>query len=162
MKRNNSILFVVQYKSRGTPAKSCLTVSLLLCLLIALFSACRIDPTQQPSESQIDTPQQPAETQAAKDPDPGNAHTQLILINNQLFAARGYITYSLPDGAQYVGEVRNVGTFNIKQHLDGNHDGYVYSDPDNDEIFYFEHAHWDIEENNGRPSPYVILQPAKN
>lgn len=162
MKRNNSTLFVVRHRSRGIPMKSCLMVSLLLCLTISLFSACQVDPTQQPSESQSASPQQPAEKQPERNPEPGNAHQIMALYRGQLYSHRGHSTDSLPEGLEYIGAVNKVDEYNITQDLDGNCDGYLYSDPDNDEILYFEYAHWDVEVNNGRPAPIVILNAAKD
>ena len=72
----------------------------------------------------------------------------------------GRITYELPEGYEYVGDVINVGNTSSGKDFEGNVDGNIYMNKSVTDTAYFSWAEWN-EEVDG-PSPFLKLEIKEN
>ena len=68
----------------------------------------------------------------------------------------GILTYELPDGYEYVGDVINVGDAFSGKDFEGNVDGKIYMNQAVSDVAYFCWAEWD-EDIDG-PAPFLKLE----
>ena len=77
-------------------------------------------------------------------------------LDEKEYFYNGKLTYELPEGYEYVGDVINVGdTFSGKD-FEGNVDGKIYKNQSISDTAYFSWAEWD-EEIDG-PAPFLKLE----
>lgn len=89
--------------------------------------------------------------------EPGSAQPVNFRYDGRLYSHDGHVVYALPDGLTLLGETNNVGnTFPLEHDFDCNEDGFVYADPDNIQVIYFQWEQWD-ELTDGGKEPYLIL-----
>ena len=81
-------------------------------------------------------------------------------LNGKGYFHNGEITYELPAGYEYVGEVINVGNTFSGRDFEGNVDGKVYLDESIEDTAYFSWAEWD-EDVDG-PAPFLKLELEDN
>lgn len=81
-------------------------------------------------------------------------------LNGKGYFHNGELTYVLPAGYEYVGEVINVGNTFSGRDFEGNVDGKVYMDESIVDTAYFSWAEWD-EEIDG-PAPFLKLEFEEN
>lgn len=81
-------------------------------------------------------------------------------LNGKGYFHNGEITYELPAGYEYVGEVINVGNTFSGRDFEGNVDGKVYMDESIEDTAYFSWAEWD-EDVDG-PAPFLKLELEDN
>ncbi len=81
-------------------------------------------------------------------------------LNGKGYFHNGEITYELPAGYEYVGEVINVGNTFSGRDFEGNVDGKVYLDESIEDTTYFSWAEWD-EDVDGR-APFLKLELEDN
>ena len=81
-------------------------------------------------------------------------------LNGKGYFYNGELTYELPAGYEYVGEVINVGNTFSGSDFEGNVDGKVYMDESIEDTAYFSWAEWD-EDVDG-PAPFLKLELEDN
>lgn len=81
-------------------------------------------------------------------------------LNGKGYFYNGELTYELPAGYEYVGEVINVGNIFSGGDFEGNVDGKVYLDESIEDTAYFSWAEWD-EDVDG-PAPFLKLELEDN
>ena len=81
-------------------------------------------------------------------------------FNGKGYFYNGELTYELPAGYEYVGEVINVGNTFSGSDFEGNVDGKVYMDESIEDTAYFSWAEWD-EDVDG-PAPFLKLELEDN
>ena len=81
-------------------------------------------------------------------------------LNGKGYFHNGELTYELPTGYEYVGEVINVGNTFSGRDFEGNVDGKVYLDKSIEDTAYFSWAEWD-EDVDG-PAPFLKLELEDN
>ena len=81
-------------------------------------------------------------------------------LNGKGYFHNGELTYELPAGYEYIGEVINVGNTFFGRDFEGNVDGKVYMDESIVDTAYFSWAEWD-EEVDG-PAPFLKLELEDN
>lgn len=81
-------------------------------------------------------------------PNPG-ALPAFFYLNGYAYTYDGHYSYELPDGFEFVGEVKNVGDSSSGLDFEGNVDGYIYMSESDSSISYFQWKEWD-EEADGR------------
>ena len=81
-------------------------------------------------------------------------------LNGKGYFHNGEITYELPAGYEYVGEVINVGNTFSGRDFEGNVDVKVYLDESIEDTAYFSWAEWD-EDVDG-PAPFLKLELEDN
>ena len=72
----------------------------------------------------------------------------------------GKLTYELPEGYEYVGDVINKGNVSSKNDFEGNVDGKIYMNETVTDTAYFSWAEWE-EEIDG-PAPFLELELEDN
>ena len=77
-------------------------------------------------------------------------------LNGKGYFYNGELTYELPAGYEYVGEVINVGNTFSGSDFEGNVDGKIYIKESVSDIAFFSWAEWD-EEIDG-PAPFLKLE----
>lgn len=80
--------------------------------------------------------------------------------NGKGYFHNGELTYELPAGYEYVGEVINVGNTFSGRDFEGNVDGKVYMDESVVDTAYFSWAEWDKEVDG--PAPFLKLELEDN
>lgn len=80
--------------------------------------------------------------------------------NGKGYFHNGELTYELPAGYEYVGEVINVGNTFSGRDFEGNVDGKVYMDESIVDTAYFSWAEWDKEVDG--PAPFLKLELEDN
>lgn len=80
--------------------------------------------------------------------------------NGKGYFHNGELTYELPAGYEYVGEVINVGNTFSGRGFEGNVDGKVYMDESVVDTAYFSWAEWDKEVDG--PAPFLKLELEDN
>lgn len=88
------------------------------------------------------------------------AITAHFYFNGKGYFYTGELTYELPAGYEYVGEVINVGNTFSGSDFEGNVDGKVYMDESIEDTAYFSWAEWD-EDVDG-PAPFLKLELEDN
>ena len=81
-------------------------------------------------------------------------------LNGKGYFHNGELTYELPTGYKYVGELINVGNTFSGSDFEGNVDGKVYMDESIEDTAYFSWAEWD-EDVDG-PAPFLKLELEDN
>lgn len=81
-------------------------------------------------------------------------------LNGTGYFHHGGITYELPEGYEYVGDVINVGNTSSGKDFEGNVDGKIYLNKSVPDIAYFSWAEWN-EEVDG-PAPFLKLEMKEN
>ena len=81
-------------------------------------------------------------------------------LNGKGYFHNGELTYELPAGYEYVGEVINVGNTFSGSDFEGNVDGKVYLDESIEDTAYFSWAEWD-EDIDG-PAQFLKLELEDN
>ena len=81
-------------------------------------------------------------------------------LNGKGYFHNGELTYELPAGYEYIGEVINVGNTFSGRDFEGNVDGKVYMDESIVDTAYFSWAEWD-EEVDG-PALFLKLELEDN
>ena len=81
-------------------------------------------------------------------------------LNGKGYFHNGELTYVLPAGYEYVGDVINVGNTFSGRDFEGNVDGKVYLDESIEDTAYFSWAEWD-EDVDG-PAPFLKLELEDN
>lgn len=72
-------------------------------------------------------------------------------LNDNCYLYHGGLVYSLPDGFELVGEVKNVGDAFSGIDFEGNIEGYIYMNPSLDGIAYFKDKKWDETVDGQQP-----------
>ena len=72
-----------------------------------------------------------------------------------MYVYNGHLSYVLPDGFEYVGDIINVGNLLTGLDFEGNCDGHIYMSKSDQSLVYFCWEEWD-EEIDGK-EPYLIL-----
>lgn len=75
----------------------------------------------------------------------------------------GKLTYELPEGYEYVGEVINVGdsSSDLRKDFEGNVDGKIYLNPSISDTAYFSWADSEWNEEVDGPKPFLKLEIEK-
>lgn len=121
-------------------------VAACLCLIVTLF------PIMQ-SMMWTEQPHNPTET--LDKPIDMNAPVHFYL-DGKVYCYHGEITKALPEGYEYIGEIKNVGdTFSGKD-FEGNADGKIYMNGAVADIAYFSWAEWN--ETADGPAPFLMLE----
>ena len=81
-------------------------------------------------------------------------------LDGKGYLYHGKLTYELPEGYEYVGDVINVGDTSSGKDLEGNVDGKIYMNQLVPNTAYFSWAEWD-EDIDG-PAPFLELEPKTN
>lgn len=79
-----------------------------------------------------------------------------VYLDGNGFFHNGKLSYELPDGYKYAGDVINVGNIFSGKDFEGNVDGKIYLDESVTDTVYFSWAEWD-EEKDG-PPPFLKLE----
>lgn len=79
-----------------------------------------------------------------------------VYLDGKGFFYNGKLTYELPDGYEYAGDVINVGNTFSGKDFEGNVDGRIYTNSAVSDAVYFSWAEWD-EEKDG-PAPFLKLE----
>lgn len=93
-------------------------------------------------------------THSGKD-DPGNSWPVHFFLDGYMYVYNGHLSYVLPDGFEYVGDIINVGNLLTGLDFEGNCDGHIYMSKSDQSLVYFCWEEWD-EEIDGK-EPYLIL-----
>lgn len=67
-----------------------------------------------------------------------NNQAPYVYLNGYIYSNRGGSASSLPDNAERLGKVHNIGNDEPEKDLDGNVDGYIYSIDGIDTYVYFQ------------------------
>ena len=78
-----------------------------------------------------------------------------LYYDESLYFYDGHVVYILPKGVELIGETNNIGNATKERNFDGNEDGYVYKNLEENEILYFRWKEWD-ESVDGK-EPYLLL-----
>ena len=81
-------------------------------------------------------------------------------LNGTGYYHHGGITYELPEGFEYIGDVINVGNTSSGNDFEGNVDGKIYMNESVADIAYFSWAKWN-EEIDGL-APFLKLEAKEN
>ena len=87
-------------------------------------------------------------------PSPGEAPVHFYFEGN-LYSYSGDLVYSLPEGFQFVREVKNVGDSFSGVDFEGNADGSVFMSEVDRTVAYFRWKEWN--EIIDGPEPYLVL-----
>ena len=79
-----------------------------------------------------------------------------VYLDGNGFFHNGKLSYELPEGYEYAGDVINVGNTFSGKDFEGNVDGKIYLDESVTDTVYFSWAEWD-EEKDG-PPPFLKLE----
>lgn len=79
-------------------------------------------------------------------------------LNGYIYINRGGSTSALPDNAERLGKVHNIGNDQPEKDLDGNIDGYVYTIDSVDSYAYFQ---WK-DAKGDEQTRYLIMEQENN
>ena len=79
-----------------------------------------------------------------------------VYLDGKGYFYNGKLTYELPEGYAYAGDVINVGNIFSGKDFEGNVDGSIYTNSAVSDAVYFSWAEWD-EEMDG-PAPFLKLE----
>lgn len=79
-----------------------------------------------------------------------------VYLDGNGFFHNGKLSYELPEGYEYAGDVINVGNIFSGKDFEGNVDGKIYLNEAVTEVVYFAWAEWG-EEQDG-PAPFLKLE----
>ena len=83
-----------------------------------------------------------------------------VYLDGNGFFHNGKLSYELPEGYEYAGDVINVGNTFSGKDFEGNVDGKVYMDESIVDTAYFSWAEWDKEVDG--PAPFLKLELEDN
>ena len=88
------------------------------------------------------------------------AITAHFYLDEKGYFYNGELTYELPEGYEYIGDVINVGDTFSGDDFEGNVDGKIYMNETVSDTAYFSWAEWD-EEIDGA-APFLKLELEEN
>lgn len=98
-------------------------------------------------------------TETPNNPNPGALAAHFYLDGKGYFY-HGELTYELPEGYEYVGDVINVGDISSgsRKDFEGNVDGRIYMNPSISDTAYFSWADSEWNEEVDGPKPFLKLE----
>lgn len=131
-----------------TKACACMKKSISRAITIALILTCIIGFIGHQKKEKNHTIENPNSWAMA-------AH---FYLDGKGYFHNGKLTYELPEGYKFVGDVINIGDTSSgpRKDFEGNVDGKVYMNPFVSDTAYFSWAEWNEEEDG--PAPFLKLE----